>query len=183
MYAPVGEGIKNYVDLPPECGKPGVCGLLIFWLYGMRSASHGWQEEYTKQLEAMGFIAGVAWPCCFYRAACVVHGDDFTFEGPPDALKEVTDALRKVWLVSVRTTLGPEPGDDQEVSILNRIIRWTEDALLYEADPRHVEKLLKEAGLECCNALNTPGIKEPTSPEKSWFEGETMPQELSLIHI
>ena len=30
LYAPVGEGIKNYVDLPPECGKPGVCGLLNF---------------------------------------------------------------------------------------------------------------------------------------------------------
>ena len=48
--------------------------------------------------------------------------------------------------------------------------------MLYEADPRHVEKLLKEAGLECCNALNTPGVKEPTSPEKAWFEGEVMPQ-------
>ena len=177
LYAPVGEGIKNYVDLPPECSKPGVCGLLNFWLYGMRPASHGWQEEYTKQLEAMGFLAGVASPCCFYRASddvsCVVHGDDFTFEGPPDALKEVTAGLQKVWLVKVRATLGPEPEDDKEVSILNRVIRWAEGSLLYEADPRHVEKLLKEAGLECCNALNAPGVKEPTSPEKSWFEGES----------
>ena len=40
-----------------------------------------------------------------------------------------------------------------------------------------MEKLLKEEGLESCNALNTPGIKEPTSPEKSWFEGEAIPQE------
>ena len=163
-----------------QSGKPGKCGLLNFWLYGMRPASHGWQEEYTKQLEAMGFVAGVASPCCFYRAAddvcCVVHGDDFTFEGPPDALKEVTEAFRKVWLVKVRATLGPDPGDDKEASILNRVIRWTEDALLYEADARHVEKLLKEAGLESCNALNTPGVKEPTSPEKSWFEGEATPQ-------
>ena len=106
----------------------------------------------------------------------MVHGDDFTFEGPPEALKEVTKALQKVWLVKVRAMMGPEPTDDKEVSILNRVIRWTEDALLYEADPRHVEKLLKEAGLECCNALNTPGVKEPTSPEKAWFEGEVIPQ-------
>ena len=62
LYAPVGEGIKNYVELPPECGKPGVCGLLNFWLYGMRLASHGWQEEYTKQLLAMGFKPGEASP-------------------------------------------------------------------------------------------------------------------------
>ena len=30
LYAPVGEGIKNYVALPPECEKPGVCGVLNF---------------------------------------------------------------------------------------------------------------------------------------------------------
>ena len=145
VYAPAGEGIKNYVELPPECEKPGVCGLLNFWLYGMRPASHGLQEEYTKQLVAMGFCPGEASPCCFYRKSddvcCVVHGDDFTFEGPPDALKEVTAALQKVWLVKVRATLGPEEKDDKEVSILNRVIRWTHSSLLYEADPRHVEKL------------------------------------------
>jgi hypothetical protein len=176
LYAPVGKEVNEFVALPPECSKPGVCGRLNFWLYGMRPASHGWQEEYTKQLEDMGFLAGVASPCCFYRASddvcCVVHGDDFTFEGSPESLKLVTEALQKVWLVKVRATLGPEQTDDKEVSILNRVIRWTEDALLYEADPRHVEKLLKEAGLENCNALNTPGVKEPSNPEKAWFEGE-----------
>ena len=62
LYAPVGEGIKNYVDLPPECGKPGACGLLNFWLYAMRPASNGWQDEYTKQLEAIGFKPGAASP-------------------------------------------------------------------------------------------------------------------------
>ena len=69
-----------------------------------------------------------------------MHGDDFTFEGPPETLKEVAEVLRNVWLVKVRATLGPEPGDDKEVPILNRIVRWCEDCLPYEADSRHVEK-------------------------------------------
>ncbi len=167
LYAPVGEGIKNYVDLPPECCKPGTCGLLNYWLYGMRPASHGWQEEYTKQLEEIGFVAGVASPCCFYRAeddvCCVVHGDDFTFEGPQEALEGVTKALQKVWLVKVRATLGPEPKDDKEVSILNRVVRRTEECLLYEVDPRHVEKLLREADMESCKEVITPGAKEVSS--------------------
>jgi hypothetical protein len=85
--------------------------------------------------------------------------------------------LQKVWLVKVRATLGPDPEDDKEVSILNRVIRWSHSSLLYEADPRHVEKLLRDAGLENCNALNTPGIKEPANSEKSWFEGEGTLQE------
>ena len=153
--------------------------MLNFWLYGMRPASNGWQEEYTRQLVAMGFKPGEASPCCFYReeddVCCVVHGDDFTFEGPPQALKEVTASLQKVWLVKVRATLGPEATDDKEVSILNRVIRWTEDALLYEADPRHVEKLLRNAGLEDCKPLGTPGVKEPVSEGKAWFEAESAP--------
>ena len=35
-----------------------------------------------------------------------------------------------------------------------------------------MEKLLRDAGLENCSASSTQGVKEPTNPEKSWFEGE-----------
>ena len=91
-----------------------------------------------------GFERGKASPVVFKHTgedvSCVVHGDDFTFEGPPEALKGVTAALQKVWLVKVRATLGPEPTDDKEVSILNRVVRWCDDCLVYEADPRHVDK-------------------------------------------
>ena len=64
-----------------------------------------------------------------------MHGSDFTSEGPPEALEKGAEDLRMVWLIKVRATLGPEPGDDKDVSILNRIVRWCEDCLLYEADP------------------------------------------------
>ena len=110
LYTPVDKGTRAYVDLPPECGKPVTCGLLQFWLYGMRPASHGWEAEYTRQLEAIGFVAGAAEPCCFYRekddVACVVHGDDFTFEGEPSALKKIAEDLAKVWLVKNRRHSG-----------------------------------------------------------------------------
>ena len=91
---------KAYVDLPLECVKPGVCGLLQYWLYGMRPASHGWQDEYTKQLTGIGFVAVSASPCCFYRArgdvSCVVHGDDFTFEGCRNRCSEFRRLLEKL---------------------------------------------------------------------------------------
>ena len=127
----------------------------------MRPASHAWEAEYTRQLEALGFVAGAASPCCFYRAsddvACVVHGDDFTFEGEPSSPQEVAKALAKVWLVKVRGVLGPDPGNDKEISILNRIVRWEKDHLRYEADPRHVEKLSRDLGMERCKSYATPG--------------------------
>ena len=75
----------------------------------MRPASHGWEAEYTRQLEAIGSAAGAASPCCFHRAiddvACVGHGDDFTFEGEPSSLQEIALALAKVWFVRIRGTL------------------------------------------------------------------------------
>lgn len=120
---------------------------MVAWCFSRRSVWFGrvpyWREK--------GFVTGEASPCCFYRkrddVGCVVHGDDFTFEGHPKALEGVAQALKDVWIVKTRALLGPDPGDDKEISILNRIVRWTETGLLYEADLRHVEKLLGETGM------------------------------------
>ena len=53
-----------------------------------------------------------------------------------------------MWVVKVRGILGPDPEDDKEISILNHIVRCEKDHLRYEADPRHVEKLARDLGME-----------------------------------
>ena len=126
LYAPTEEDANAYVALPPECAKEGVCGRLNFWLYGMRPASKGWESEYRRRLVSLGFTAGRSSPCCFHResdgTSCVVHGDDFTFEGEADALSELPEALRSFWVTKVRGLLGPDKNDDKEISILNRVV-------------------------------------------------------------
>ena len=98
------------------------------WLYLRNAGSR--ECVVSRQLEKIGVVAGVGSPCCFERKSdgvvCVVHGDDFTCEGSPEALEKVAEDLRKVWIIKVRATLGPEPGDDKEVSMLNRIV-WSCD--------------------------------------------------------
>lgn len=83
LYAPFREDDHAFVDLPPECAKEGMCGVLNFWLYGMRPASKGSEDECRTRSESLGFKAGAASPYCFFREAdgvsCVVHGGDFTF--------------------------------------------------------------------------------------------------------
>ena len=129
LYALIDEDVNAFVDLPAECSKQGMCGRLNYWLYGMRPASKGWEMEYRRRLVGLGFRAGKASPCCFYResdgVACVVHGDDFTFEGPWGSLRKLPEELKKFWLIKVRGVLGPDKEDEQEISILNRILRWT----------------------------------------------------------
>ena len=56
--------------------------------------------------------------------------------------------------------MGPGPEDDKEGLVLNRVIRWTESGLEYEADPRQGEKLLEELELDDkCNTAATLGLK------------------------
>ena len=48
----------------------------------------------------------------------------------------------------MRAALGPEPGDDEEVRILNRVVRWERDRITYEADEKHVHTVTKGVGLQ-----------------------------------
>ena len=47
-----------------------------------------------------------------------------------------------------------------EGRLLNRVIRWTETGIEYEADPRQVERLLEEIELEGdgVKGVVTPGV-------------------------
>ena len=45
LHALVDADVDAYVELPPECWQKGLCGKLNYWLYGMRPASKGWQNE------------------------------------------------------------------------------------------------------------------------------------------
>ena len=57
--------------------------------------------------------------------------------------------------------LGPGEEDDREATVLNRVVRWTQAGLEYEADPRQFERLLAEVELagENVNGCATPGSK------------------------
>ena len=73
------------MDLPLECVTEGMCGHLDVWLYSVRLANKGREEEYRRVIESIGVKAGVVSPCCFRRVSngvsCVAHGGDFTSEG------------------------------------------------------------------------------------------------------
>ena len=76
-----------------------------------------------------------------------VHGDDFTTAGPKHELDWFEKRLSDVYELTKGGRLGPGAKDDKEATVLNRVVRWTEAGLEYEADPRQVEKLLTEVEL------------------------------------
>eukprot|EP00969_Alexandrium_andersonii_P200603 8862172-Alexandrium_andersonii.AAC.1 len=52
--------------------------------------------------------------------------------------------MNEKFMCKVEGRLGGEAKDLQEVKLLNLITRWTPEGVLYEADPRHAEQLLRD---------------------------------------
>ncbi len=102
-------------------------------------------------------------------------GDDFTSSGPSDELDWLEASIGSEYEITIGPRLGPGPNDAKEARALNRVIRWCDDHVEYEADPRQVERLVAECGLEGSKSVATPGVK-PTFKELS--EDTPLPQHL-----
>ena len=105
-----------------------------------------------------------------------MHGDDFTSSGPKDALDWLEGALAEEYELDIGPRLGPGPQDQKEGRVLNRVIRWLDDRIEYEADPRQVERLIAECGLEGSNGVATPGVK---ATFKELEEDKPLPEHLN----
>ena len=93
---------------------------------------------------------------------------------PSGVFDDIVKDFKKYWIIKVRAILGPEQGDEKEVSILNRVVRWSSGVIEYEADPMHVKKLLRDMGMEGCRGLSTAGVK-PSSEEVRSIGGGPVP--------
>ena len=132
----------------------------------------------------MGFTRGLANPCCFVHhgrsLSLVVHGDDFTCVGAAKDLEWYESEMQKAFQIKIRGRMGEAKGKDNEMWILNRIVRLDEDGLLFEADPRHAELLIKSMGLEDAGHVVTPGdknlsLEEDAEPDDDDDNNSTIP--------
>ena len=55
--------------------------------------------------------------------------------------------------------MGPGPSDAKEGRSLNRVVRWLDGRIEYEADPRQSERLISECGFDGSKGVATPGVK------------------------
>ena len=69
--------------------------------------------------------------------------------------------MKAKYELKVRGVLGGAWGDQREVTIPNRKLRWEDDEITYEADPEHVRKLVEGIGLLAdSNGLEKPAVKQ-----------------------
>ena len=155
-----------YVELPAEDedSTKGMCGKLLAHMYGTQPAAKGWHTEFSTFLcDELGFTQGVASACVFHhkdrKLYTSVYGDDFLTSGPANELNWFAEGMRTRYELTEKARLGPGVKDDKCVQILNRMVRWTPEGLELEADPRQVEKLVRDLNLEGANSVATPGVK------------------------
>ena len=88
---------EEWVELPEEFWKFGRYAKLKRWLYGMRKAAAGWEEDYAKRMEGVGFRRGKGGPTVFFNSKTdvrvVVYGDDFTFSGTREELEKMRSKM------------------------------------------------------------------------------------------
>ena len=110
-----------------------------------------------------GFEKAATNPCIFWHKRRgiynVVHGDDFLSAGKPQDLKWLESKTKEYLEVKVEM-LGPkgEVGCVDHIKFLNRIVSWESSGLRYEPDPRHVEILVNQLGLEGAKSVTSPGV-------------------------
>ena len=71
-----------------------------------------------------------------------MHGDDFTALGVDASIDNLEAGLKASFEIKVHGRIGG-PLPLKEMRILNRIVTLTEKGILYEADPRHAELLVR----------------------------------------
>ena len=115
-------------------------------------------------MRSIGFETGKATPCIFTLPSkdirVVVHGDDFTVLGYVKDLNWFRQQISDRFTVKSRGRIGPEKEDLKAIRILNRILEWTDEGLVYEADQRHAEIIKDQMGMQDeSKSVTTPGVK------------------------
>ena len=174
-----------YVRLPPEAAEEGYCGRLNKAMYGCRDAARQWEIEITDFFTSQGFTPGLGSPVLYFHSVrdikISVHGDDITSLGRKDDLLWLKKQLLTRYEIKDGGMLGPDEGDVQDAMILNRLVHYGPHETTIEADPRHVQILVKELNLTESKSAPTAGVKRSeqkeemlTPEESSRFRSLTM---------
>ena len=98
-------------------------------------------------MRALGSCDGEACPCVLISVerefAVSVHGDDFTSTGRKCNLDHFEDKLEAKYQLKKGGRLGPGFSDAKELTVFNRVIRWTDSGSEYEADLGRGERPLE----------------------------------------
>ena len=94
----------------------------------------------------------------------MTHGADFVLIGPTKKLMEFEREMTSVYPIKAKI-LGY--GSPKSIKTLNRRLHRRKGGVVHQHDPRHVDVLVKDLGLEHGNSVQTPATPDVTEEEES----------------
>ena len=141
----------------------GKVGLMKKSMYGTRDAASNWERDWQGHVQKWGLQLGLSSKNLFHhkedRVSGLTHGDDFVLTGPTEKLKMTSVYPIKAKVISY--------GSSKSIKTLNRRLHWGKRGIMYQHDPRHVDVLVKDLGLEHGNSVQTPAAPGALEEEES----------------
>ena len=146
----------------------GKIGLMRKSMYGTRDAASNWERDWQEHVKSWGFRLGLSSKNLFHhvenRVSGLTHGDDFVLTGPTKRLMEFENKMTSVYPIKPKIISFGSP---KSIKTLNRRLHWGRKGIVYQHDPRHVDVLVKDLGLEHGNSVQTPATSDVTEEEES----------------
>ena len=143
-------------------------------MYGTRDAASNWERDWQENVEKWGFQLGLSSKNLFHhkehQVSGLTHGDDLVLTGPTKRLMEFKKEMTKVYPTEAKIISFGSP---ESIKTLNRRLHWGREGIVYQHDPRHVDVLVKELGLENGNTVQTPAAPVAAEEEESEVLSQT----------
>ena len=137
-------------------------------LYGTRDAASNWERDWQEHVRSWGFQLRLSLKNLFHhgrnRISGLTHGDDFVLTRPTKKLMEFEGRMTSVYPIKAKI-IGH--GSPKSIKTLNRRLHWGKRGIVYQHDPRHVDVLVKDLGLEHGNSVQTPATPDVAEEEES----------------
>ena len=134
-------------------------------LNGTRKASQAWTEHSANELITWGSTRNDHNPSIFkyLNSDIEQHGDDFFCNGPRTEILALKDLFENSFLVKKAEVISLHKDDQKSGHFLHRIVSVDEDGWHEELEPRYVNNLIKQTGVEHGHTLSQPGYKESST--------------------
>ena len=143
-------------------------GLMKKSMYGTRDAASNWERDWQEHVKNWGFQLGLSSKNLFHhkenRVSGLTHGDDFVLAGPTNKLMEFEGKMASVYPIKAKII---SYGSPKSIKTLSRRLHWGKRGIVCQHDPRHVDVLVKNLGLELGIAVQTPATPDVTEEEES----------------
>ena len=146
----------------------GKVGLMKKSMYGTRDAASNWERDWQEHVRNWRFQFGLGSKKLFHhkenRLSGLTHGDNFVLTGPTKTLTEFENETTSVYSIKAKIV---GHGSPKSIKTLNRRLHSGKRGFVYQHDPRHVDVLVKDLGLEHGNSVQTPATPDVTEEEES----------------